>query len=155
MPSNVLDPFFYPGTRTHRNREGIRDEIGLELAEHRAYVGAAASLPPAGFVPDMRGLKGVHRHLFGDVYEWAGCARHEPMTVEGERRLMGLVAVRQELVSEFYGYHAQNLLPLDSSVICDFVDERVELRWGSVDIGHELQAILLELIRVHPANRLA
>ena len=84
MPSNVLDPFFYPGTRTHRNRLGIRDEVTLGFAEFRAYVVAEGSLPPAGFVPDMRGLKGVHRHLFGDVYEWAGCARHEPMTVEGE-----------------------------------------------------------------------
>lgn len=40
-----------------------------------AYLAGAESLPPAGFEPDMRGLKLVHEHLFGDVYEWAGCWR--------------------------------------------------------------------------------
>lgn len=32
----------------------------------------------------MRGLKRVHRHLFGELYEWAGHARHEPVMVDGE-----------------------------------------------------------------------
>ena len=52
--------------------------------EEVAYLFRAESLPPARFEPDMRGLKRVHRHLFGDVYEWAGYARHEPVIVDGE-----------------------------------------------------------------------
>lgn len=84
MPSNVFDPFFYPGTETHRNRHGLRDKDALAEAEYEAYVAGAWTMPPTGFTPDMRGLKRVHRHLFGDVYEWAGYARHEPVIVDGQ-----------------------------------------------------------------------
>ena len=84
MRSDVLAPFFYPGTETHRNRQGIRNAYALSAREHTEYVLAAGRMPPAGFSPDMRGLKLVHRHLFGELYEWAGCARHEPMMVDGE-----------------------------------------------------------------------
>ena len=82
MPSETPDPFFYPGTLTLRNRFGIEDDAVLEEVEDLAYSFRAESLPPRGFAPDMRGLKRVHRHLFGDVYEWAGYARHEPVVVD-------------------------------------------------------------------------
>ena len=33
---------------------------------------------------DLAHLKAIHRHLFQDVYEWAGTTRAEPTTLEGE-----------------------------------------------------------------------
>ena len=84
MPPEGPEAFVYPGTSILRNRCGARTREGLKNAEVAAYLAGAESLPPAGFEPDMRGLKGVHRHLFGDVYEWAGCARHERVVVDGK-----------------------------------------------------------------------
>jgi len=37
-----------------------------------------------GFTPDYDGLKAVHKHIFEDVYEWAGKSRAERVTIEGE-----------------------------------------------------------------------
>ena len=71
------DPYVYPGTTLLRNIPGIRsqktldrfeaDRVGqrsLELIEH----------PLTGLF-DMTHLQQIHRYLFQDVYEWAGCFR--------------------------------------------------------------------------------
>jgi len=71
------DPYVYPGTTVLKNIPGIRnqrmldrfeaDRVGqrsLELIEH----------PITGFF-DVTHLQQIHRYLFRDVYEWAGCFR--------------------------------------------------------------------------------
>ena len=40
--------------------------------------------PVVGFTPDMAGLKATHKHLFGQMYEWAGQTRGESVTIDGE-----------------------------------------------------------------------
>src|SRR5438477_6385273 len=68
------DPYVYPGTTILKNIPGIRnqktldgfeaDRVGqrsLELIEH-----------PLSGVFDVGRLQRIHRHLFQDVYEWAG-----------------------------------------------------------------------------------
>lgn len=69
-----VDPYLYPGTRVLRNKFGIRDAAALERAELRINREQAGRL-----VPDPRlsaeGFKAIHRHLFGQVYAWAGETR--------------------------------------------------------------------------------
>ena len=60
-----------------KNRLGIGDETTLEQAE--ADIVAARSFElaqdplPGGF--DLAHLRGIHKRLFGDVYDWAGQLR--------------------------------------------------------------------------------
>ncbi len=68
------DPYVYPGTDVLRNRLDIRD--AADLAEREAALSAIriAQLErrfiPGGY--DLAHLQATHRHIFGDVYPWAG-----------------------------------------------------------------------------------
>lgn len=68
------DPYLYPGTKTLRNKLAIRSATELEVAE-RALVTQriAEGVPPGDF--DLGHLCAIHRHLFQDVYDWAGEVR--------------------------------------------------------------------------------
>jgi cell filamentation protein len=65
------DPYVYPGTSVLKNKLDIRDAELLdyherELVAHRI----AQDVPDGNF--DLAHLRAIHRHLFQDVYEWAG-----------------------------------------------------------------------------------
>jgi len=65
------EDYFYPGTDVLRNKLGIEDKEELQrterlLVEQRLTQGC----PEGNF--DLTHLKAIHRHLFQDVYEWAG-----------------------------------------------------------------------------------
>ena len=65
------DPYVYPGTITLRNRLGLIDPADLDRIE-RLYVAdrATQAMPRGDF--DLAHLRAIHRHLFQDIYEWAG-----------------------------------------------------------------------------------
>jgi cell filamentation protein len=60
-----------------KNKLGIRDEGELSRAEAALVAWRSLQLSeepiPGGF--DLEHLKAIHKHLFGDVYEWAGKIR--------------------------------------------------------------------------------
>jgi cell filamentation protein len=65
------DPYVYPGTITLRNRLGLIDPGDLDRIE-RLYVADRATQPiPRGSF-DLAHLLAIHRHLFQDIYDWAG-----------------------------------------------------------------------------------
>ncbi len=71
----MADPYVDPATGVLRNRLGITD--AGELGRVEAELVAAAELVlyrerPVSGRYDLAHLQAVHRHLFGDVYEWAG-----------------------------------------------------------------------------------
>jgi len=68
------DPYVYPGTRVLRNRLGITDAAALDRAERR-YVTQRTwrNVPHGSF--DLAHLRAIHRHLFQDIYDWAGQLR--------------------------------------------------------------------------------
>lgn len=63
-----------PDYRTLRNKFGIRDASELDYVE-REFVARRmlAGIPTGRF--DLAHLKAIHRHLFQDVYDWAGQVR--------------------------------------------------------------------------------
>lgn len=65
------DPYVYPGTRILKNRLGIRDAVQLDVAERRFSTSRARHGIPAGNF-DLKHLRAIHRHLFQDIYDWAG-----------------------------------------------------------------------------------
>ena len=76
--SDHVDPYTDPQTGILRNRIGARTQAALDQAEgglsvHR-LVELADRYPvrPSG---DLDELRSIHRHLFQDLYEWAGRSR--------------------------------------------------------------------------------
>ena len=65
------DPYVYPGTGTLRNRLGIVDPEILDKVERRYVVLRSRRGIPSGSF-DLNHLRAIHRHLFQDVYDWAG-----------------------------------------------------------------------------------
>jgi cell filamentation protein len=65
------DPYVYPGTNILRNRFEITDPAMLDKVE-RSYViqRSRRNIPSGSF--DLSHLRAIHRHLFQDVYDWAG-----------------------------------------------------------------------------------
>lgn len=71
-----MDPYLIPGTATLRNKRGISDPLELEQLEAdvsafriRQLLVGSTRLPGRW---DLAHLQRVHRHIFGDLYEWAG-----------------------------------------------------------------------------------
>lgn len=77
LPPGAIDPrtpYIYPGTRVLINRFGIHHRDDLERVERalsEARLRQLLSNPiPGGF--DLEHLQAIHRHLFSDIYLWAG-----------------------------------------------------------------------------------
>lgn len=72
----IYQAIVYPGTSVLRNKLGIQDAKLLEDAErHFAAERLAEGLPSEARELSYRGFKAIHRHLFQDVYDWAGQER--------------------------------------------------------------------------------
>lgn len=71
MYDAVSDPYCYPGTTVLKNKPGIKDE--QKLSEFEAVMTAQRSDEP---LPQGRlsaaHYRAIHKHLFQDIYEWAG-----------------------------------------------------------------------------------
>ena len=90
-----------------RNRLDIRDAPALEAAERGLVAQRLLEPVPAGDF-DLAHLKAIHRHLFQDVYAWAG----EVRTVEiakGESRFQptrfiaaGMADIHRRIVAKGY-----------------------------------------------------
>jgi cell filamentation protein len=65
------DPYVYPGTTTLKNRFNIADPATLDRIERFIVAQRAAEGVPGGTF-DLTHLQAIHRHLFQDIYEWAG-----------------------------------------------------------------------------------
>jgi cell filamentation protein len=70
----AVDPYVYPGTNVLRNRFGIRDasELARREAQASAYRTVQLGARPLPGRYDLPHLQAFHRHLFGDLYPWAG-----------------------------------------------------------------------------------
>lgn len=69
-----MDPYVYPGTSVLRNLRDIRDPAVLAEFEAGATVRRLKELQnrPLAGVFDLRHFRAIHRHIFQDVYPWAG-----------------------------------------------------------------------------------
>ena len=77
---------FYKDEKTGnlKNLNGIKDRAKLDKLE-RALSERKALYPVKDFAISFNGFKAVHKHLFGEVYEWAGKSRGETVVIDGER----------------------------------------------------------------------
>jgi cell filamentation protein len=94
------DPYCYLGTTVLKNLAGIRNQAALDVFEHEAMLQRAEEPTPTGRL-SVTHYRALHRHLFQDVYPWAGRFRSVriskggsmfcyPENIAGEmRRLFG------------------------------------------------------------------
>jgi cell filamentation protein len=125
------DPYVYPGGDTLRNKLGIRDPAELdELERQVATQRARQGVPPGNF--DLAHLRAIHRHLFQDIYDWAGEVRTVEISKEGHqfqfRRFIeaGMADVHRRLVA------ARFLSGLDPARFAELAGEIV----GDVNYVH-------------------
>src|ERR1700683_2670706 len=68
------DPYLYPDTNVLKNLRGLTDPKQLARFEarrtHRRIAELIDTPMPGRF--DIAHFKAIHRHIFQDVYEWAG-----------------------------------------------------------------------------------
>jgi cell filamentation protein len=74
MYQSEPDPYCYPGTAVLINRLGLRDQAALDGFEAEITSQRATEPLPAGRF-SYRHYRAIHRHLFQDVYPWAGKIR--------------------------------------------------------------------------------
>ncbi len=77
------DPYTYPGTDTLRNRLGIADEQSLVAAERRFTLARGAEAARLSFPATADGYRALHKHLFQDLYDWAGQDRTVNIAKDG------------------------------------------------------------------------
>ncbi len=68
------DPCTYPDSSVLRNRLGITDAAQLAYSERELVTQRATEGIPEGRF-ELAHLRAIHRHLFQDVYDWAGEVR--------------------------------------------------------------------------------
>ncbi len=97
------DPYLYPGTTVLRNRFDIRDAAYLEYVEREIVLQRAREGIPTGNF-DLAHLCAIHRHLFQDIYDWAGEVRTLEIAKGGSqfqfRRFIetGMIDIHRRLV---------------------------------------------------------
>lgn len=75
--TDFIDPYLDPETGILRNIVGARTKIALDEAEGDLSFARLVQLldhPPTA-TGDLDELRAIHRHLFQDIYDWAGKVR--------------------------------------------------------------------------------
>ncbi|SDZ06435.1 Fic/DOC family protein [Herbiconiux ginsengi] len=135
------DDYFIPGTSVLRNVEGITDGDQLrryeEAQAHVRLVELADAPLPATF--DYDHMKAIHRHIFQDVYEWAGEERVGPvgfMSKDGHSYYPAGPTLTEAAHAEYRKLASKDFLRgLDKAA---FVDELAE-RWGELNVIHSFR----------------
>ena len=76
------DPYCYPGTAVLINTLGLKDQERLDAFEAEITAQRASEPLPSGHL-SYRQYCAIHRHLFQDVYPWAGKLRTVRISKEG------------------------------------------------------------------------
>ncbi len=71
MYDSVDDPYCYPGTTVLKNRRNLRTQEALDRFELAMTAMRSQEQLPPGKLTEQH-YQRVHRHLFKDVYTWAG-----------------------------------------------------------------------------------
>ncbi|MFT4347334.1 BID domain-containing T4SS effector [Bartonella ancashensis] len=79
---NIVDFYYYPGTRILKNKYGIRnpEEFQERYSQDLAKAIEALQSDPLPKNLDFSYLKYIHQSMFKNTFEWAGCTREAPYT---------------------------------------------------------------------------
>ena len=106
------DPYLYPGTFVLRNKLDIRDPDTLQRQERLLVTDRIIEGVPRGDF-DLAHLRAIHRHLFQDVYDWAGEIRTVDISKGGNQFQFrqyietGMADVHRRLVEQDYFHRSE------------------------------------------------
>lgn len=122
------DRYLHPDTGTLRNRLGLTDHTSLAQAERLLSHARGRETARMAFPFDAEGYRAIHKHLFQDLYEWAGQDRtvnvekdgclfvHPPYVADGLSAAFKDLAARNQLqglsAEDFFdrlGHHINEL----------------------------------------------
>jgi cell filamentation protein len=104
----MSDPYCYPGTNVLRNIENIKDAKELAALERTATASRMETVPDH-FPINSYGYRAIHRHIFQDVYDWAG--EYRVVDIACTDDLFCLVPyIVQELAKRFEAIRSENNL---------------------------------------------
>jgi cell filamentation protein len=83
MYDSIDDPYCYPGTNVLKNRRNLRTQNALDRFETAITAQRFNEPMPAGKLTE-RHYQRVHRHIFRDVYVWAGGYREMVRISKGD-----------------------------------------------------------------------
>ena len=83
MYSSIDDPYCYPGTTVLRNRRDLRTQQALDRFETAITAQRFNEPMPTGKLTEQH-YRRVHRHIFADVYTWAGKYREKVRISKGD-----------------------------------------------------------------------
>ena len=89
------DPYFYSGLNVMRNRLGIREAQRLEQAAWELTALRAATLELGPLARGLPHLCAIHRHIYQDVFDWAGQVR-EVDIYQGDTRFCHFEYIEKE-----------------------------------------------------------
>ncbi|WP_051556677.1 Fic/DOC family protein [Alkalihalobacterium bogoriense] len=116
----MIDPYINPNTNVLKNKPGITEQKVLEDVENIVVTNKFFDVEDVKGNFDYQHLMDIHRHLFGDLYEWAGEARIIDIT-KSENVLSGL--------SVTYGHHKKITVEASKAI-----EEMKGVKW------HELKS---------------
>lgn len=126
------DPYCYPGSNVLKNRLDIRDQAQLDAFETLITAQRAEEPLPRGRL-DATHYRAIHRHLFQDVFAWAGKLRTVRIA-KGGSMFCYPENIRSEMAKLFEGLRQADFLR--GSTADDFAR----------DAAH----VLAELNAIHP-----
>lgn len=89
------DPYLYPGLNVMRNKLNIRQAERLAQASYELTALRAATLPHGPPAPGLPHLCAIHRHLYQDIFDWAGDIR-EVDIYQGDTRFCHFAYIEKE-----------------------------------------------------------
>jgi len=89
------DPYFYAGRNVMSNRLGIHQAKQLEEAAYEFTALRAATLELGPVARGLPHLCAIHRHLYQDIFEWAGEIR-EVNIYQGDTRFCNFDYIEKE-----------------------------------------------------------
>lgn len=158
--SAIVDPYLEPGTECLRNKLGIRGAGLLAVVEAEVVANRAIRLANSpGLVPrtwDWTHWQNLHRHLFGDVYDWAGEFRTVDIAKDGHgfHPVSMLITATRYCAEQIRALATgpnpgRGQLPARLSVVLSDMNEAHPFREGN---GRTQRVLLGQIAEVHGAH---
>jgi cell filamentation protein len=109
MYDSTDDPYCYPGTTVLKNRRNLRSQGALDRFETAITAQRFSEPLPAGKLTEQH-YQRVHRHLFRDVYSWAGQYREDVRISKGDSTFCYPEYIPNEMKKLFAGLRRDNFL---------------------------------------------
>lgn len=128
MGTSFIDPYIDPTTGILANIVGATTQRALdELETEATYLRSVELLNKNLMVPtaDAREIQAIHRHLFQDIYSWAGQIRTVDMRKNDSDFFMPAATIKQGL--NFFARHLREYRMLKNMPRSIFIDKLATL----------------------------